>query len=61
MTEQEIREGAPSGATHYYKNEFVVSYHFYSKEVGLWFVWCKHYNYWSSKCIIERLENLKPL
>lgn len=61
MTLEEIKRNAPDGATHYYKNQFICSYFFYSNEVNLWFVWSKHYKYWSSAIFKERIAELHPL
>jgi hypothetical protein len=57
----DIHSKAPKGATHYFKNEFIVSYFFYSNDVELWFVWDKHFEYWSSKIFMDRIKNLKKL
>ena len=61
MTIEEIRRNAPKGATHYYQNQWIVSYHFYSVDVNLWFVWCSGYDYWSSSVFECRIPELKPL
>ena len=34
----EIKFKAPKGATHYFKNDYVVAYFFYSNDVNMWFV-----------------------
>lgn len=57
----EIKFKAPKGATHYFKNDYVVAYFFYSNDVNMWFVWVSHWDYWSSKVFIERIEELQPL
>ena len=57
----EIQFKAPKGSTHYFENEFNVSYWFYSNDVSMWFVWDKYWEYWSSKVFIERIEDLKEL
>lgn len=56
-----IQNNAPKGATHYYQNQWGVSYYFYSKEVNLWFVWVDHWDYWSSSIFEYRIPELKPL
>ena len=61
MTEQEIKDNAPHGATHYYQNEVVISYFFYSSDVNLWFTWNKTFKHWTSGVFKERIDNLKPL
>lgn len=61
MTAQYILDGAPKGATHYYKNEYIVAYYFYSGVVNLWFVYSSHHDYWMSQRDCERIEKLKPL
>lgn len=52
---------APDGATHYYKDDLITCYFFYSSDVNLWFVWNSYFGYWSSNIFQERIELIKPL
>lgn len=61
MTEQEIRDGAPSGATYYYQNEWVVVYHFYCKEIEKWLAYNNAHQCWTSSVFPYRIPLLKPL
>lgn len=61
ITEQEIRDKAPSGATHYFQNEWVVVYHFYCKEIGKWLAYNSAQKYWTSSVFPYRIPLLKPL
>lgn len=61
MTNQEIKDRAPDGATHYYEHEFYDSFYFYSNDVNMWFVWNARLKYWSSSIFQGRSSELKPL
>lgn len=53
----------PKLATHFFYNKKTnsKSYWFYSNDVKMWFVWDRHWNYWTSKVFIDRIEDLKEL
>lgn len=61
MTKDQIQANKPDGATHYYKNEFIVSYHVYCDAIKQWLVYSKHNNYWSSCGFKQRESEYKPL
>lgn len=61
MDIEQIRKNAPDGATHYYKDDLITCYFFYSSDVNLWFVWNSYFGYWSSNIFQERIELIKPL
>ena len=61
MTIEEIRKNAPEGATHYFKNEWVVVYYVYCDHIELWLAYNNSHKHWSSAVFPYRTPLLKPL
>lgn len=61
MTEQEIKDRAPVGATHYFQNEWVIVYYFYCEQIEKWLAYNNSHKHWFSAVFPYRTPLLKPL
>lgn len=61
MTEQEIRDKAPSGATHHWTNQWGTAYYCYYSQVGRWLHYDKYHDHWTCQKMDSLMDNIKPL